>query len=326
MKHPLLTAELIITLQQLEGIGSKTILSKIAEKIKSPILTLEELCSFWLTLDGKKFKAISSLDIKEANNKAQRIIVESEKEDIGIITYFDEIYPEILKQCKDEQGKLDPPLVLYYRGNLGALKLPSIAIIGTREPTPNGKRAAEFFAAEFAKRGFNVVSGLAIGCDSGGHRGALSVKGITTAFLANGLDWDSIYPKENLKLAQSIVSQGGLLLSEYHIGQSCGRYGLVARDRLQAGLSIATLVIQTGIKGGTMHAVNATLSSNKVLFAVEYRNGIDNTNDKVQGNIKMIRDGVAIPITSSNIDIAISKIHNPLNSAKTPIQKSLFDL
>jgi DNA processing protein len=320
MKHPLLTAELIITLQQLEGIGSKTILSKIAEKIKSPILTLEELCSFWLTLDGKKFKAISSLDIKEANNKAQRIIVESEKEDIGIITYFDEIYPEILKQCKDEQGKLDPPLVLYYRGNLGALKLPSIAIIGTREPTPNGKRAAEFFAAEFAKRGFNVVSGLAIGCDSGGHRGALSVKGITTAFLANGLDWDSIYPKENLKLAQDIVNNGGLLLSEYPIGQSCGRYGLVARDRLQAGLSKATIVIQTGVMGGTMHAVNATRASGKPIFAVEYRNSTDTNHEKVQGNFMLIQDKGAVPLSSNKIEFAISVIE----TANLPETKSIL--
>ena len=73
-------------------------------------------------------------------------------------------------------------------------------------------------AGEFAKRGFNIVSGLAIGCDTCGHKGALKVKGKTTAILANGLDNDSIYPPENKYLAEEIVQNGGLLISEYRIG------------------------------------------------------------------------------------------------------------
>lgn len=119
---------------------------------------------------------------------------------------------EILKLCVDETGKPNAPLVLYYRGNLDVLDKPGIAVIGTREPSPNGEKAGLHFAAEFAKRGYNIVSGIAIGCDTTDHKGA------TTAFLANGLDWDSIYPKENLKLAKEMVyNGGGLLLSEYAI-------------------------------------------------------------------------------------------------------------
>lgn len=325
MKRRLLTSELIITLQQLEGIGNKTILSKIGENISTPIQSLDELYSFWKTLKGKKFNSISNYDLKEANKSAKHIIALAKKEGIGIITYYDSAYPEILRNCKDEQGKLNPPLVLYYRGDIKVLEMPSIAIIGTREPTYNGIKAGEFFASEFSKRGFNIVSGLAVGCDTTGHKGALAAEGITTAFLANGLDWESIYPKENLALAQKIVANGGLLLSEYPIGQACGRYGLVARDRLQAGLACATIVVQTGINGGTMHAVNATIASGKPLFAVEYRNSVDNAHEKVQGNLMLVREKGAYPLRSTEIDDAVSKIKDTQKRNSQLIQPSLFD-
>lgn len=214
---------------------------------------------------------------------------------------------------------------MYYRGNLKALQIPGIAVIGTREPTPNGVKAGEYFSGEFAKQGFNIVSGLAVGCDTTGHVGALKVNGVTTAFLANGLDWESIYPKENLELAKRIVANNGLLLSEYPIGQSCGRYGLVARDRLQAGLSKATLVVQTGVTGGTMHAVNATIASKKPLFAVEYRNDVDISHEKVQGNIMLIREKGAIPLRSNGIDSAVAIIRGTDYKQVTVTQPSLFD-
>lgn len=321
-----LTTELVISLQQLEGIGNKTIM-KIADSIKSPLYTLEDLINFWPNVKGKKLNSITKDDLKKGYYKAEQIIAKSNKQGIHAITIYEDVYPEILKKCVDETGKLDPPVVLYYRGNLYSLDKPSIAVIGTREPTPNGEKAGFHFAAEFAKRSYNIVSGLAIGCDTTGHKGALSVEGgTTTAFLANGLDWTSIYPKENLELAQEIIYNGGLLLSEYPIGQNCGRYGLVARDRLQAGLSYATIVVQTGVKGGTMHAVNATLAAHKPLFAVEYKSPVDYNNDKVQGNSMLIREKGAYPLLSTEIEQAISIIEQS-RQKETPkvIQASLFD-
>ena len=322
-----LTTELVITLQQLEGIGNKTI-TKIADSIpnSNPLYTLEDLINFWPSIKGKKFEVITKYELTKAYKKAQKILAESDKHCIHAFSIYDNVYPEILKSCVDESGKQDAPLVLYYRGNLDVFDKPGIAVIGTREPTPNGEKAGVHFAAEFAKRGYNIVSGLAIGCDTTGHIGALSVEGTTTAFLANGLDWDSVYPKENLELAKNIVNNGGLLLSEYAIGQNCGRYGLVARDRLQAGLSYATIVVQTGIKGGTMHAVNATLAANKPLFAVEYKSPVDNTNEKVQGNLMLINDKGAHPLRSAEIERAISIIEqSKKKEVSKPIQTSLFD-
>lgn len=320
----ILSAELVITLQQLEGVGNKTIL-KIADGIAGRLETIEDLINFWPSVKGKKFEAITKSDLASAYGRARRIIDESGKHMVQVVTLFDEEYPEILRSCVDETGKPDQPLVLYCRGNLLAFKKPGIAVIGTREPTLNGKKAGAYFAAEFAKRGFNIVSGLALGCDAAGHQGALSAGGTTTAFLANGLDWNSVYPRENLGLAQRIVDNGGLLLSEYAIGQPCGRYGLVARDRLQAGLSYATIVVQTSIKGGTMHAVRATIAANKPLFAVEYKSPADNSNNNVQGNLMLIQDKGAYPLSSTDVERAARIIEKAklLSESKTN-QTSLF--
>lgn len=322
-----ITSEIILTLKMLKGIGNKTIL-KIVQQSKNDINNLDELICFWATLKGKTFEKVTEDDLVEAHRNATRIISNSADHGVGIFSYFDDCYPDILKQCNDENGKLDPPILLYYRGDLDALKMPGVAVIGTREPTENGIKAGLYFSEQFAAKGYNIVSGLAIGCDTTGHKGALKVGGITTAFLANGLDWDSIYPKENLELAKQIVANNGLLLSEYPIGQSCGTYGLVARDRLQAGLSLATIVIQTGISGGTMHAVNATIASKKPLFAVEYRNPVDCNHEKVQGNIKLIKDRTAHSLQSVNLGSAIEIIsashHN--NALRQSSEKTLFDL
>ena len=311
----------------LKGIGNKTIL-KIVQQAKNDINNLDELLCFWATLKGKIFEKVTEDYLVEAHQSAIRIISNSADHGIGIFSYFDDCYPDILKQCTDENGKLDPPILLYYRGNLDALKMPGVAVIGTREPTENGIKAGLYFSEQFATNGYNIVSGLAIGCDTIGHKGALQVGGITTAFLANGLDWDSIYPKENLELAKQIVASNGLLLSEYPVGQSCGTYGLVARDRLQAGLSLATIVIQTGISGGTMHAVNATIASKKPLFAVEYRNPTDCNHEKVQGNIKLIKDRAAHSLQSINFGSALEIISatNHDHALCQSSEKTLFDL
>ena len=320
-----LSTEMILTLQQLDGIGNKTIL-KIANQAPTSIGDFGQLCDFWKSLKGKKIESFSKSDLEYAYQTALRIKARCEQEGVGIISYYDDDFPKMLRDCTDETGKLNPPIILYYRGNVKVLEKPGVAVIGTREPTMNGIQAGKYFSSEFAKRGYNIVSGLAMGCDAAGHQGALEVGGVTTAFLANGLDWESIYPKENLELAKDIVEKGGLLLSEYPIGQSCGRYGLVARDRLQAGLSYATVVIQTGEKGGTMHAVNATINSGKLLFAVEYKSDEDCTHEKVQGNIKLIKEGKAYPLRSASINEVFLMCEKAIRSeVKTVEQTSLFD-
>lgn len=316
-----LNTELLITLQLVKGLGNKTILG-VAKNMEAT--TIMELCNSWKKIKGSRFEKITTDELLEANKVALRIIDTCELQKIRIISYFEDRFPENLKYCVNSEGKEEPPIVLYYRGNIDALKRPGIAVIGTREPTENGVKAGLYFSKEFAKRNFNIVSGLALGCDTTGHKGALEVGGITTAFLATGLDWESIYPKENQELAKMIVENNGLLLSEYYIGQKTGRYAFVARDRLQTGLSYATLVIQTGVKGGTMHAVNATLSSNKPLLTVKYKYNEDLMDDKVQGNEKLIRERKAIALGNNNLEEVISYINGEISKKQNKVNNLLF--
>lgn len=301
-----LRKELLATLLRIKGLGPKSVL-KIAENaidIDSP----RELYQYITTLQEKKLKSITLDDIQRKYEEVLSLLEKSEENGIGMIGFYDTIFPETLRDCMDETGKKAPPLILYYRGNLDILRLPGIAIIGTREPTFNGIKAGTYFSEALARHGFNIVSGLAIGCDTSAHEGALLSGGATTAFLAHGLDWDSIYPEENKGLAERIVKQGGLLLSEYSIEEKLNRFHLVARDRLQAGLSNATIVIQTGKKGGTMHAVNATIMANKPLFAVEFTKTEELAHEKVQGNLMLLNEKKALPINSKNIDNVIELI------------------
>ena len=175
----------------------------------------------------------------------------------------------------------------------------SIAIIGTRHPTIEGEEAGQYYGEYFAEKGFNIVSGLALGCDTIAHKAALSVKnGTTTAILAHGLH--TISPKAHESIAIEIVEKGGVLLSEYFYGSPAFKTNFVERDRLQAGLAIATIVIQTGIKGGTMHAVQTTIDNNKILAAVFYKDQRVNEMENVCGNSYLIRKG-ALQLREANM-------------------------
>lgn len=296
-----LSAEYILTLQQIKGIGTKTIL-KISENIIDKSLTIEDLLDFLKRAKIKKLPSLSLKELKDANVAANRIIEYSEKHNISMLSYYDDIFPENLRNAINENGKEDPPLLLWYRGDLSILKLPGLAVIGTREATPEGIIGGTYISSEFAKRGFNIISGLAIGCDTCGHIGALNVGGKTTAFLANGLDHESIYPTENQNLAEKVVDNGGLLLSEYSVSKNVNRYQLVARDRLQAGLALATLVIQTGIKGGTMHAAKTTLLAGKPLYVMKFKSDLANNHEKCLGNATLVEKGAKYISGSDNID------------------------
>lgn len=308
----IISKEHIITLQKLKGFGPKKI-EQVAYAISSSqfnSLSLGELYDILIDLkEAGRLKGIKELpefeELEDANYKARYIISKSSEQGINMVSRFDSDFPRNLQHTVKEDGKLDIPLLLYYKGDLSITQKPAIAIIGTREPSVHGCLAGERFGEYFASKGLNVVSGLALGCDSAGHRGALKApNGVTTAFLAHGLD--TVYPAENESLAEEIVAKGGLLMSEYPIGEHVNRNYLVNRDRLQAALADTTLVIQTNITGGTMHAVHATLAAGKPLCAVEYKVTIPGWKDA--GNRKLISENKAIPLRSDNQEEILHKL------------------
>ena len=240
-----------------------------------------------------RFPEHSRAEIELAFAKGEDILEKSERANVSILSFYDKKFPDPLRRISE------PPMVINTNGDLRSLDgLTGVAVIGTRQPTPQGVQAGEYFGKQLALQNFNVVSGLAIGCDAAAHRGALAAGGITTAILAHGLH--TVYPKENAPLAAEILDKGGVLLSEYFIGTGALANYFVERDRLQAGLSTATVVVQTDEKGGTMHAVNATLASAKLLAAIQYK-GAELDSPKTRGNQKLIREGKAYPLRSDNL-------------------------
>lgn len=293
--------ELVLTLQQLRGIGPAAIVN-IVRGLSSPDdADLTTLFNTVVEMENqgtlKRVKSFSCDELVEANRKAISIIKTSDKLGIGVISRFDSLFPMNLLDTVDEYGKPSVPVLIFYKGDLTSLSSPSLAVIGSREPSEEGKMAAKYFAARFAENGVNIVSGLARGCDTAGHEGALEAGGTTTAVMAGGLD--GIVPSENTELAKKILDNGGMLISEYPVGVRANRFSFVARDRLQASLANATLVAQCGVNSGTMHAAKATLAAGKPLFVVEFKN---NCSDNLsEGNRFLLSQGMtAEPITSGS--------------------------
>ena len=323
-----LNKEQVLTLTCLKEVGVKGVgpqkIFAIGAAIDERELEIKSYEDLVKLMSGMKEKAINKVTLANLNDAyavAQKIVEASIQSNIGYVGYYDSEFPDVLRKTVNEEGKLDPPLILWYRGDFSITQLPGFAVIGTREATPEGIAGGTYLAGEFAKRGFNIVSGLAIGCDTCGHKGALKVSGKTTAILANGLDHKSIYPPENQDLAEEIVENGGLLISEYRIGTPVNRYNLVARDRLQSGLSLATLVVQTGEHGGTMHAATATLQAGKPLYTMLFKNDATNQHEKCLGNALLVKQGAKFIKGDANFD----EISNSIRNWK-PIKTDLFDV
>lgn len=316
----------IITLLSLPRCGKVTTfkIAEFAAHNQIEVINIEDTKS--LIEQCKQKKIVSSLpeynitEIQYSLDKADAIIEKSIQAGIGMTNFFESTFPDNLKNILDFNGKNVSPILIYYKGDISKAKLPSVAIIGTREPTDEGRTAGEYFGKLFAENGFNIVSGLAVGCDTAGHKGAILANGITTAFLAHGLD--KIYPKENTGLASSIIESGGILISEYSIGSDLSRFTLVERDRLQAGLALATIVIQTGINGGTMHAANATLVNRKPLFVVEYKSSEVMNHNKVQGNTLLLTKGASV-INANNAHSIMTSLINEKRTSNN--QLNLFE-
>jgi len=291
-----LKTEQIVKLLQLKGIVNKTALM-ICELTRNETIDNDsDFLEFILHLKANNksqgFPSYSEAEINCAIEKGNKIIEESDKCDIKIISLYDKDYPSPFKLMPDK------PVILNVQGNIKTINdKTGIAVIGTREPTKEGVEVGEYLGEYFSKNGYNVVSGLAMGCDTAAHRGCLKANGMTTAIVAHGLHM--IYPKENEQLAKDILQKDGVLMSEYFVGQGADPGHFIERDRLQAGLASATIVVQTDIEGSTMFTVKSTLKYSKPLAAVVYKKNINS--NEIRGNEMLIREGKAFPLTSKNL-------------------------
>lgn len=308
-------SDFILKVMSLPSVGRKTAF-KLLNALSYPVESDTDLIDF--VLDNSKLlrNPLSHSDFQKAFDSAYNIIERSEKAGIKLIGYTDLDYPILLK------GIDDFPLLLSIKGQYKVLnELPSVAIIGTRQPSDFGYKIGVRLGEVFGESGFNVVSGLAIGCDTAGHTGCLNKGGITTAVLAHGLD--TIYPKENKYLAETILDKGGIFISEYLIGQRPQANYFVERDRIQAGLSQAVIVVETDIKGGTMHTVKFA-NNNKRIVAAFNHDPKYLFHPKTQGNQYLIHSGSAIPLSDT---ISISNLKATLLDLSTHIfENKILDL
>jgi DNA processing protein len=168
-------------------------------------------------------------------------------------------YPDLLRHAPDA------PAVLYVRGSIAALAEPQLAMVGSRNPTAGGKSTAREFAAYFARLGLGITSGLALGIDAACHEGALSAGGLTVAVLGTGLD--EIYPRENRALAARIAMNGALI-SEFPPGTPPLPHHFPRRNRIIAGLSVGTLVVEAARDSGSLITARLAGVAGREVFAI----------------------------------------------------------
>ena len=200
---------------------------------------------------------------------------------VRIVTYASPDYPPLLKEIPD------PPVLLYARGAGPALEAPAVAVVGTRRPSHYGRSVAGKLARELAGLGVTIVSGMARGCDSAAHRGALDAGGATVAVVGTGID--TVYPKENGRLYDEICSSG-LVLSEYPLSAPPVPRNFPRRNRIISGLSLAVIVVEAPLRSGSLMTARLALDYNRDVFAVPG----PVTSAKSTGTNGLIKQGAAL--------------------------------
>jgi DNA processing protein len=240
------------------GLGPKRILDAVKQ-----LETASQLFTLPLTaLEGLRFPAEAAQFIFDgkARQAAEEEWARVTAQGATIVTYSCPEYPERLKEI------YDPPPVLWVRGAVSLLSRPGIEIVGTRHPSPYGSGIAEMLARDLAVRRLLIISGMARGIDSCAHRGALAARMPTVAVWGTGID--VVYPKENKKLAEEILSTGGAIVSEMPMGTFPAPQNFPRRNRILSGLSVAVLVVEAAENSGTRVTARCAAEQNRDLYAV----------------------------------------------------------
>jgi DNA processing protein len=269
------------------GLGPKRIL-KAAQAL--PDLS----CLFRLSLtelEALNFPAPAAqfLFTGKARTEAERELVRVSEQKGALLTFEDEDYPEQLREI------FDPPPVLWVLGDAKLLARPSIAIVGTRHPTPYGTGMAEILGRDLANHRLVILSGMARGIDTYAHKGALAAGGRTVAVWGTGVD--VIYPKENKSLAEDILVAGGAIVSEYRLGTFPAPQNFPRRNRIISGISIGVLVVEAGENSGTRVTARCALEQDRDVYAVPG----NVTNKNAWGPNTLIKQGAKLVATWEDV-------------------------
>ncbi|HEU4391296.1 MAG TPA: DNA-processing protein DprA [Blastocatellia bacterium] len=209
---------------------------------------------------GLKPESIEMLRDPSLRERGDRELEELAKLGGEVLALTDERYPALLRET------YDPPVVLYVLGDLPrAMSQPAVSIVGSRRCSTYGRNAAEMLARELAGRGVTIVSGLARGIDGAAHRGALEGRGLTVAVMGTGLD--SVYPKENRRLAEQIAASGALV-TEFPLNTPPLSQNFPFRNRVISGLSLGVMVVEGAERSGSLITARLAAEQGREVFAV----------------------------------------------------------
>lgn len=201
-------------------------------------------------------------------DEVDRILEKTQRTGAQIMTYWDDDYPSLLREI------YDPPLMLWIKGDRSVLQTDCLSIVGTRRVGKYGRKMAEKFAKELVGYDLTIVSGLAYGVDGVAHKATVESGGKTVAVLGSGIDW--IYPSDHKGLAAKIVETGGAVISEFPLGTAPEMGNFPVRNRIVSGMSLGTLVVASGIDGGSMITAKSALDQNREVFVIPHPVGHPN--------------------------------------------------
>lgn len=258
---------------------------KTIQKLLQNFNSLEEIFNLskkQLIQEGISEKLAENIVSYEYRKNMEKFIGYMERENINIITIHDIDYPAKLKIIEGH------PMYLYVKGNMSLLKKKSIAVVGTRNCTNYGKQIAKEMSYKLVQNNVVVISGLAKGIDTYAHIGAIKRKASTIAVLGCGID--IIYPSENKKLADKILNQNGLIISEYVMGTKIEKYNFPARNRIVSGLSDGVLVVEAPKKSGALITVDFALEQGKDVYVIP--SNINNI--CAEGSNQLLKEGAKL--------------------------------
>ena len=297
----------LLNLSIVAGIGPMKIRALIA-KFKSAENVFKAPLKELMSVNGidiktaQKIKSFSNFEFGERQHKKVSSF------GAEIVTFWDEKYPAILKNMAD------PPAIIFIKGNLTIQDKYAISIVGTRVPSYYGKLITEKLSNELSRRGLTIVSGLARGVDTIAHLGALKAAGRTFAVIGTGID--IIYPSENKKVVEQIINNGALI-SEFPMGTPPDAVNFPRRNRIIAGLSLGTVVIEAGKKSGALITANLALEYNREVFAVP---GNINSS-KSLGTNQLIKEGAKLVNSVDDILDELKPYINKLVTKPKSIEK-----
>lgn len=271
--------ESLLACRYLKGIG-KMYLNELAIASESTGVSVNECYKVG------KINNHSLEDVEAAYIKAKEQIETAMTLGHKVISRLDDEYPNSLRALSDA------PPILFCAGDISLLSKDIITIIGTRGPTEHGVSIADRVTKWFVNEGWVVASGLAKGIDTVAHESCLDAGGKTISILAHGLE--KVYPAQNRALSEKIVQDGGLLITEYPYNSFVGKSNFVERDRVQAAVAKAVVLVQSDLVGGSLHASKAILDYQRYLIVLgQSLRDIQNGEDKISANMLLMQGSLS---------------------------------